>query len=83
MEAIKAKVQKLLKANFIREYQYSDWLSNVVLVKKSNNKWRMYVDFTDLNIACPKDDYALPIIDRLVDFTAGHALLSFMDANAG
>ncbi|XP_057548270.1 uncharacterized protein LOC130826724 [Amaranthus tricolor] len=45
--------------------------------------WRMCVDFTDLNKACPKDDYPLPKIDHLVDSTAGHALLSFMDANAG
>jgi reverse transcriptase-like protein len=83
IEAAKAVVQKLLNAHFIRECQYSDWLSNVVLVKKPNGKWRMCVEFTDLNKACPKDDYSLPKIDRLVDSTAGHSLLSFMDANAG
>jgi reverse transcriptase-like protein len=83
IEAAKEEVAKLLKAGFIRECKYSDWLSNVVLVKKPNGKWRMCVDFTDLNKACPKDDYLLPKIDRLVDSTAGHALLSFMDANAG
>jgi reverse transcriptase-like protein len=83
IEAAKEEVEKLLKASFIRECKYSDWLSNVVLVKKPNGKWRMCVDFTDLNKACPKDDYPLPKIDRLVDSTAGHALLSFMDANAG
>lgn len=52
-------------------------------MKKPNGTWRMCVDFTDLNKACPKDDYPLPKIDRLVDSTAGHALFSFMDANAG
>ena len=83
IEAAKEEVEKLLKAGFIRECKYSDWLSNVVLVKKSNRTWRMCVDFTDLNKACPKDDYPLPKIDRLVDSTAGHALLSFMDANVG
>ncbi|XP_057543991.1 uncharacterized protein LOC130823388 [Amaranthus tricolor] len=82
-EAAKEEVDKLLRAGFIKECQYSEWLSNVVLVKKPNGKWRMCVDFTDLNKACPKDDYPLPKIDRLVDSTAGHALLSFMDANAG
>ena len=46
-------------------------------------KWEMKGVHTDLNKACPKDDYPLPKIDRLVDSTAGHALLSFMDANAG
>ena len=55
-------------------------MANIVMVKKANGKWRMYVDFTDLNRACPKDNYPLPRIDQLVDSTAGHKLLSFMDA---
>ncbi|XP_057517940.1 uncharacterized protein LOC130798860 [Amaranthus tricolor] len=83
IEAAREEVEKLLRAGFIKECKYSDWLSNVVLVKKANGKWRMCVDFTDLNKACPKDDYPLLKIDLLVDSTAGHALLSFMDANAG
>ena len=53
------------------------------MVKKSNGKWRMYVDFTDLNRACPKDSYPLSRIDTLVDLTARHELLSFMDAFSG
>ena len=55
----------------------------MVMVKKSNGKWRMCVDFTDLNRACPKDGYPLPWIDTLVDSTARHELLSFMDAFSG
>jgi len=70
----------LLEANFIKEVYYPKWLANVVMVKKTNGKWRMCVDFTDLNKACPKDSYPLPHIDLLVDSTAGHQLLSFMDA---
>ena len=58
---------------------YPDWLANVVLVKKANEKWRMCVDFTDLNKACPKDSFPLPKIDQLVNSTAGHKLLTFMD----
>ena len=53
------------------------------MVKKSSGKWRMCVDFTDLNRACPKDSYPLPRIDTLVDSTARHELLSFMDAFSG
>ena len=68
---------------FIREVYYLDWLANVVMVKKANGKWRMYVDFTDLNKACPKDSYPLPRIDYLVDSTASYRLLSFMDAFSG
>ena len=53
------------------------------MVKKSNGKWRMCVDFTDLNRVCPKDSYPLLWIDTLVDSTARHKLLSFMDAFSG
>ena len=50
------------------------------MVKKANGKWRMCVDLTDLNRACPKDSYPLPRINTMVDSTASHELLSFMDA---
>ena len=70
----------MLEANFIREVYYPEWLDNVVMVKKANGKWRMYVDFTNLNKACPKDSYPLPRINLLVDSMASHQLLSFMDA---
>ena len=55
----------------------------MVMVKKSNCKWRMCVDFKDLNKAFPKDSFPLPRIDQLVDSIAGHKLLSFMDAFSG
>ena len=77
------EVRKLHEANFNREVYYLDWLANVVMVKKASGKWRMYVDFTDLNKACPKDSYPLPRVDVLVDSTARHQLLKFMDAFSG
>ena len=79
-KAIAEEVRKLLEADFIREVHYPDWLANVVMVKKANGKWRMCVDFTNLNKACPQDSYPFPQIDTLVDSTARHQLLSFMDA---
>ena len=79
-EAIKTKVDKLLTADFIWEVYYPDWLANVVMVKKASRKWRICVDYSDLNKACPKDSFPLPRIDQLVDATSGHTLLSFMDA---
>ncbi|XP_017426213.1 uncharacterized protein LOC108334788 [Vigna angularis] len=82
-KAIQAEVEKLMNAQFIRELTYTTWLSNVVMVKKSNGQWRMCVDFTDLNKACPKDSYPLPSIDRLVDGASGHVILSFLDAYSG
>ena len=82
-KAIAEEVRKLLEAVFIQEVYYPDWLANVVMVKKANGKWRMCVDFTDLNRACSKDSYPLPQIDTMVDSTTRHELLSFMDAFSG
>ena len=56
------------------------WLANVFMVKKVNGKWRMCVDFTDLNMAYPKDSFPLPQINQLIDSTTRHKLLTFMDA---
>ena len=76
-------MQKLATVKFIQEVYYPDWLANVMMVKKANDKWQMCVDFTNLNKTCPKDSYLLPRINQLVDSTTGHKLLSFMDAFSG
>ncbi|KAL0434011.1 UNVERIFIED_CONTAM: Retrovirus-related Pol polyprotein from transposon gypsy [Sesamum latifolium] len=77
---IEEEVSKLLKAGYVAEVQYTEWLSNMVIVPKAAGKWRMCTDFTDLNKACPNDPYPLPRIDLLEDSTAGCALFSTMDA---
>ncbi|KAJ8477085.1 hypothetical protein OPV22_020812 [Ensete ventricosum] len=82
-KAIEDEVTRLLDAQLVEEVKYPTWLSNIVLVKKANGNWRMCVDYTDLNRACPKDCYPLPRIDQLVDATSGHQLFSFMDAFSG
>ena len=82
-KTINEEVDKLLQAGAIRKVEYPEWLANVVLVKKANGKWRLCIDFTDINKACPKDSFPLPGIDLIMDATAGHELLSFMDAFSG
>ena len=82
-KAINEEVGKLLQAKAIREVEYPEWLANVVLVKKANRKWRLCIDFTDINRACLKDSFPLPRIDLIVNATAGYELLSFMDAFSG
>jgi len=77
------KVNQLLKADFIRPIKYTTWIANVVMVKKSSGKWRMCMDYNDLNKACPKDTYPLSNIDWLVGNTAGYELFSFLDAYSG
>ena len=82
-KAINEEVSKLLHVGAIKEVEYPEWLANVVLVKKENDKWRLCIDFTDVNRACPKNSFPLPRIDLIVDATTGHELLSFMDAFSG
>ena len=82
-EALKEEVDKLINNGFIREAHYPRWVFNPVLVIKPNGNWRTCVDFSDLNKACPKDGFPLPRVDQMVDATAGHEMLSFMDAYSG
>ena len=82
-EAVKEKVTKLKQAGAIKEVFYPEWLANTVVVKKKNGKWRVCVDFTDLNKACPKDPFPLPQIDQLVDATVGYSQMSFLNAFQG
>ena len=81
--AIGEEVRKLLEAGFIKGVFHPEWLANPVLVKKKNGKWRMCVDYTGLNKACPKIPFPLPRIDQIVDSTAGCELLCFLDAYSG
>lgn len=68
---------------FIKEVRYPKWLANIVVVRKSPTKWRMYRDYIDLNKACSKDLYPLPDLNKTMDVTTGHELLSFIDAFSG
>ena len=76
---INDEVKKLIDLGSIHEAYYPNWLANIVLVKKTNGKWRICTNFTDLNRACPKDYFPLPRINELVDATSVHQILSFMD----
>ena len=80
---IQTEVDNLLQNRFIIAVKYSDWLANVVIVPKKGNKWRVCVDYMDLNDTCPKDSFPLPRIDQIVDTSAGHGKLSFLDAFSG
>jgi hypothetical protein len=82
-KAVEAEVQRLQDAKVIREVMYPVWLANIVLVKKKNGKWRMCVDFIDLNKACKKDDFPLERVDKVVDDAANNAMLSLLDMFSG
>jgi hypothetical protein len=77
------EVKGLLSVGVIREVTYPEWLANIVMVNKANGKWRMCIDFTDLNKACSKDEFPLPRIDSLVDAAATSELMSLLDCYSG
>jgi hypothetical protein len=82
-KAVEAEVQRLQDAKVIREVKYPVWLANTVPVKKKNGKWRMCVDFTDLNKTCKKDDFPLERVDKIVDDAANSEMLSLLDMLSG
>ncbi|GKV06905.1 hypothetical protein SLEP1_g18724 [Rubroshorea leprosula] len=83
LQGIKEEVQKLLQARFVRRVNHCEWVTNPVLVKKSNDKWRMCIDYTNLNEACLKDCHPLPSIDKLVEAAFGNKGLSLLNAYLG
>ncbi|KAL0298654.1 UNVERIFIED_CONTAM: Transposon Tf2-12 polyprotein [Sesamum radiatum] len=80
---IEGEVNKRIEVGFIREVKYPMWISSIVPVRKKNGQIRVCVDFRDLNNACHKDDFTLPIVELMIDATTGHEALSFMDGSSG
>ena len=80
---VRQEVKRLKEARAIKEIFFPEWLANTVVVRKKNGKWKVCVDFTDLNQAYPKDSFPIPKIDQLVDTTYGHPRMSFLDVFQG
>ncbi|GKV10424.1 hypothetical protein SLEP1_g21788 [Rubroshorea leprosula] len=83
LQVIKEEVEKLLQVGFVKRVDYCEWVANPVLVKKANGKWRMCIDYTNLNQACPKDCYPMPSINKLVEAASENERLSLLDAYFG
>ncbi|GKA27833.1 reverse transcriptase domain-containing protein [Tanacetum coccineum] len=77
------ETEELMNAGILRKVKYQTWVANPVMVKKSDGGWRMFVDFTDINKACPKDCYPLPEIDWKIESLLGFRLKCFLDAYKG
>ena len=80
---INGEIERLVRAGFIRPARYVEWLSNIVLILKKNGKLRICIDFRNINMATPKDEYPMLVADLLVDGTSGYKVLSFMDGQSG
>jgi len=83
MEASKSEVKKLIYSGFVREEQYPDWVANIVSVPKKNGKIQICIDYRDLNAACTKDEFPLPITDVMIDNTCDFEKMSFIDGFLG
>jgi len=83
MEAIEAEVQKLIEYGFIREEQHLDWVTNIVPIIKKNGKIWVCIDLRDLNMACPKGEFSLPIADVMIDNTCSFERIPLMDVFLG
>ena len=83
MEVIETEANKLIECSFIREEHYPDWVANIVPILKKNGKIQICIDFHDLNSACPKDEFPLPITDVMIDNTCRFERMSFMDGFSG
>lgn len=79
IEAAKAEVRWLLDTKFIEPDDYPTWLTNVAMVKKKNGKWRICIEFTNLNKAYPKEKFPLPLIDNIVESVAGYIVMSLSE----
>ena len=82
-EIVKEEFHKILNANFIYPISDSQWVSLLVIVPKKNGKWRVYVDYRELNKATTKDHFPLPFIDKVLDTLSGKKLFSFLDGFSG
>ncbi|GKB70015.1 reverse transcriptase domain-containing protein [Tanacetum coccineum] len=82
-DAVNQEVIKLVKAIILKEVYSPRWVANPVMVRKNDGTWRMCIDFTNLNKACPKDSYPLPEIDQKIESLEGFRFKCFLDAYKG
>jgi hypothetical protein len=83
LEEVKKEIEKMLEAGFIRPWRYVEWISSVVPIQKNVGRWRVCMDFRDLNIGTLKDEYPMSVAETLINAAAGNKILSFMDGNVG
>jgi hypothetical protein len=83
LEEVKKEIEKMLEAGFIRPCRYAKWISSIVPIQKKDGRWRVCVDFRDLNRATPKDEYPMPVAEMLINAATDNKILSFLDGNAG
>ena len=82
-DIVKEEIQKLLEAGFIYPISDSEWVYPHMIIPEKNCKWRVYVDYRELNKVTQKDHFPLPFIDQILNTLSGNKLFSFMDGFSG
>jgi hypothetical protein len=82
-DVVKEDLQTLLDVDFIYSISHSRWVSPLVIIPKKNGKWRIFVDYRELNKSIQKDHFPLPFIDQVLDTLAGKKFFSFLDGFSG
>ena len=82
-DVVKEELQKLLDVDFIYLISDSWWVSPLVIVPNKNGKWRICVDYRELNKATQKEHFPLPFIDQVLDTLAGKQFFSFLHGFSG
>lgn len=82
-EIVKEELQKVLNVNFIYPISDSQWVSPLVIVPKKNGKWRVCIEYRELNKATLKDHFPLPFVDQVFDRLARKKYFSFLDGFSG
>lgn len=80
---IKDDIERMLRNKFIRPIRYVEWLTNIVPIIKKNETLRVCIDFRELHVATPKDEYPMHVVEMLVDSASGFECISILDGYYG
>jgi hypothetical protein len=80
---VKAELNKLLAAKIIFPVRHTQWISNLVPMRKKNGDIKLCIDFKNLNRASEKDNYLVPPMEKILQCVFGSEMLSLLDGFSG
>ena len=82
-DIVKEEIQKILEEGFIYPISDNDWVPPLVIAPNKNGKWRIFVDYRELNKETKKDHFPLPFIDKVLESFSGKRLFPFLNGFSG
>ena len=83
MPLVEKEIKKMYEAGIIVPVRFSDWVSNLVAVRKKTGEIRLCFDFRNLNRASLKDNYPLPKMEHILQRVVGSKRISLLDGFSG